>query len=110
MLAERMGKVAFDFGHVLDDIIKPGFRNEVREKEAKAIWRSQFNGILIKGSGPEVYVIQDGKIRHIASLEVMAALGFRGNQVLRISDLELGFYRRGKPITIPDDYWRKEGS
>jgi hypothetical protein len=55
-------------------------------------------GALIKGSGPEVYVILSGQRRHIPNPETFVAMGYRWGDIQTIPDHELGIIPLGAPL------------
>jgi hypothetical protein len=54
---------------------------------------------LVKGSGPEVFLIQDGQRRWITDAKTFEAHGFDYSEVNQIFDEELNSYPEGKPVT-----------
>lgn len=54
---------------------------------------------LVKGSGPEVFLIQDGERRWITDAKTFDAYGFNYSEVKEIFDEELNSYPEGEPIT-----------
>lgn len=56
------------------------------------------DGTLLKGTGPEIYLISYGKKRHISSLEAYAARGYNSNQFIVVSDSELTNYTTGEDL------------
>ncbi|GAB4196775.1 MAG: hypothetical protein Fur006_44550 [Coleofasciculaceae cyanobacterium] len=54
---------------------------------------------LVKGSGPEVFLIQDGERRWITDAKTFDAYGFNYSEVNQIFDEELNNYSEGTPIT-----------
>jgi hypothetical protein len=59
------------------------------------------DGTLIKSmKEPTVYLISQGKRRPIASPEVFAALGYRWENVITVSDEVLNLHELGEKITI----------
>lgn len=54
---------------------------------------------LVKGSGPEVFLIQDGVRRWIPDAKTFEAYGFDYSEVNQIFDEELNSYPEGKPLT-----------
>ena len=82
--------------------IAGGYRwAEVRTVDDRVI-RSQAlepsEGLLLAGSGDEVYVIEAGKRRWISSLAAFAARGYRWDQVHPVSDTALQAIALGAPI------------
>jgi hypothetical protein len=53
---------------------------------------------LVKGSGPEIFLIQDGERRWIADSKTFDTYGFNYSQVKEIFDEELNNYLEGTPI------------
>jgi len=54
--------------------------------------------VLLKGSGPEIYLMEDGRRRHIPDMTTFEALGFRLEDVVHVSDELLYFYPEGTPL------------
>ena len=54
---------------------------------------------LVKGSGPEVFLILNGKRRWITDAKTFDAYGFNYSEVTQIFDEELNNYPAGTPIT-----------
>jgi hypothetical protein len=54
---------------------------------------------LVKGSGPEVFLIQDGERRWITDSKTFDAYGFKYNEVEEIFDYQLDNYEEGTPIS-----------
>lgn len=60
------------------------------------------NGDLIKtANNPDIYVLEDGKKRLIPSPLVLEAQ-YHWNDIVTVSELEIGFYPIGKNIPFPD--------
>jgi hypothetical protein len=57
------------------------------------------DGHLLKGPGPQVYVMQDGKRRHIISETVLGACGYSWNAVRTISDADVASIPLGDPLS-----------
>jgi len=53
------------------------------------------SGILVKGSGPTVYLIENGLKREILSSQIFTKLGYKWNKIMTISDGELMLYLTG---------------
>ena len=53
---------------------------------------------LVKGSGPEIFLIQDGERRWITDSKTFDTYGFNYSQVKEIFDEELNNYLEGTPI------------
>ncbi|MFA4880890.1 MAG: hypothetical protein WC650_04690 [Candidatus Doudnabacteria bacterium] len=47
------------------------------------------NGTLVRGSGPAIYVVENNRRRHIASMKVLKDLGYKMSDIRKISDTEL---------------------
>ena len=56
------------------------------------------DGTLIKGSGPDVYVIQNGVKRLIPDMETFNAMGLNWNNVTSVDDPKLGNIPMGMPV------------
>ena len=56
------------------------------------------NGSLVKGSGPEVYVMEGGVKRHIPDLATFAAMGFLWGNLNNIPDSVLNSIPTGEPL------------
>ena len=54
---------------------------------------------MVKGSGAEVYLIEDGKRRWITTAAVFAARGYRWDQVHFVSNMDLEAIPLGDPLT-----------
>jgi hypothetical protein len=58
------------------------------------------DGLLLKGSGPEVYVLQDNQRRWIGSLEAFHGNGYHWQQVHEVENEFLTQFEEGKPIHL----------
>jgi len=56
------------------------------------------DGTLIKGSGPDIYLIQNGVKRLIPDTETFNAMGFNWNSIINVDDQKLGSVPMGIPI------------
>jgi hypothetical protein len=56
------------------------------------------NGTLIKGSGPDVYLIENGVRRLIPDMETFNTMGLNWNNVTNVDDQKLGNIPMGIPI------------
>jgi hypothetical protein len=56
------------------------------------------NGTLIKGSGPDIYLIENGVKRLIPDMETFNAMGFNWNNVINVDDQRLGSMPLGSPL------------
>lgn len=57
------------------------------------------DGTLLKGSGPEIYVIEAGRRRWIACCITFDAKGYDWNKINFISDQDLNAIPLGEPMT-----------
>lgn len=73
--------------------------SEVGEQQATHFIPNQPLIQLVKGSGPEVFLIQDGERRWITDAKTFDAYGFNYSEVKEIFDEELSSYPEGTPIT-----------
>ena len=58
------------------------------------------DGLVLKGSGPDIYVLEDFKLRWISSLEAFEYFGYRWEQVRVVDDSFLGPFEKGRPIHV----------
>ena len=58
------------------------------------------DGLVLKGSGPEIYVLEGGKLRWISSLEAFEFFGYRWEQVHIVDDSFLEQFETGRPIHV----------
>ena len=58
------------------------------------------DGLVLKGSGTDIYVLQDNKLRWISSLEAFEFFGYRWDQVHVVDDGFLEQFEPGRPIHI----------
>jgi hypothetical protein len=63
---------------------------------------AQEEGSLVKGNGPEVYLIEKGARRHIMNEETFRAMGFRWESVRMLPDSQVGRIPLGAPLTLVD--------
>jgi hypothetical protein len=77
----------------------PNRTAEVGEQQATNFIPNHHLIQLVKGSGPEVFLIQDGKRRWITDSKTFDAYGFNYSEVKEIFDEELNSYPEGTPIT-----------
>ena len=56
------------------------------------------NGSLIRGSSYKVYLVENGSKKWITSEKVFIGLGYNWNNIISVSDLELGLYFDGENI------------
>jgi hypothetical protein len=58
------------------------------------------DGLLLKGSGPEVYVLQDERLRWITTIDAFQWYGYRWEQVHEVEDEFLADFEMGLPIHL----------
>lgn len=58
------------------------------------------DGLVLKGSGAEIYVLEDNKLRWISSLEAFEFFGYRWEQVHVVDDSFLEQFEKGRPIHV----------
>ncbi len=58
------------------------------------------DGLVLKGSGPDIYVLQNDKLRWISSLEAFDYFGYQWGEVHVVEDSFLGQFEKGRPIHV----------
>lgn len=58
------------------------------------------DGLVLKGSGPEIYVLEDNKLRWISSLEAFEYFGYRWEDVHIVEDKFLDDFEKGQPLHV----------
>jgi len=58
------------------------------------------DGLVLKGSGPEIYILQNDKLRWISSLDAFEHLGLDWGDVHIVDDAFLSGFEQGKPIHV----------
>ncbi len=58
------------------------------------------DGLVLKGSGPEIYVLEEEKLRWISSLDAFEHLGLTWEDVHVVEDTFLDKYEKGRPIHV----------
>jgi len=58
------------------------------------------DGLVLKGNGPDIYVLQDNKLRWISSLEAFDYFGYQWGEVHVVEDSFLGQFEKGRPIHV----------
>ena len=58
------------------------------------------DGLLLKGSGPEIYVLQDNQRRWVSTLDAFDWYGYQWQQVHEVEDEFLQQFVEGKPIHL----------
>jgi len=56
------------------------------------------NGMLLKGSTPEIYLIEDGKARPFTTAQALLSRGYNFSQVVQVSAGELQLHSKGEPL------------
>jgi hypothetical protein len=58
------------------------------------------DGLVLKGSGTEIYVLENNKLRWISSLDAFEFFNYRWDQVHVVDDSFLEKFERGRPIHV----------
>jgi hypothetical protein len=58
------------------------------------------DGLVLKGSSPEIYMLQDDKLRWISSLDAFDHLGLKWGDVHVVEDAFLERFEQGRPIHV----------
>ncbi len=58
------------------------------------------DGLLVKGEGPDVYVLEDGALRWISSLQAFELLGYQWHNVHTVDATFIAEFPQGKPIHV----------
>jgi len=58
------------------------------------------DGLILKASGPEIYKVEDGKLRWISSLDAFEHLGLEWGDVHIVEDPFLDHFEKGRPIHV----------
>ena len=58
------------------------------------------DGLLLKGSGPEVYRLEENKLRWVSSLDAFYHLGLQWDDVHQVDDAYIDTFERGEPIHV----------
>lgn len=58
------------------------------------------DGLVLKGSSPEIYVLEDGKLRWISSMDAFEHLGLTWQDVHVVEDEFLDKFEKGAPIHV----------
>ncbi len=58
------------------------------------------DGLVLKGSGSDIYVLEDNKLRWISSLEAFEFFNYRWEQVHVVDDRFLEKFEKGRPIHV----------
>jgi hypothetical protein len=58
------------------------------------------DGLVLKGSGPEIYVLEDDRLRWISSLDAFEHLGLTWQDVHVVEDAFLAKFEKGRPVHV----------
>jgi hypothetical protein len=58
------------------------------------------DGLVLKGSGPEIYVLEDGKLRWISCLDAFEHMGLTWEDVHVVEDEFLNKFEEGDPLHV----------
>lgn len=58
------------------------------------------DGLVLKAAGPDIYVLQDNKLRWISSLDAFEHFGYRWDQVHVVDEQFLQQFEMGRPLHI----------
>ena len=58
------------------------------------------DGLVLKGSGSDIFVLEDNKLRWISSLDAFEFFGYRWDQVHVVDDSFLEKFEKGRPIHV----------
>jgi hypothetical protein len=58
------------------------------------------DGLVLKGSGSDIYVLEDDKLRWISSLDAFEFFGYRWEQVHVVDDSFLEQFEKGRPVHV----------
>jgi hypothetical protein len=58
------------------------------------------DGLVLKGSGPEIYMLENNQLRWISSLDAFEHLGLTWEDVHVVEDSFLAKFERGRPIHV----------
>ena len=58
------------------------------------------DGLVLKGSGPEIYILEDDKLRWVSSLDAFEHLGLTWEDVHVVEDEFLAKFEEGRPIHV----------
>jgi hypothetical protein len=78
--------------------IQPGTGSTPYQTQPQSSSSFFADGTLIKGSGPDIYVIQNGAKRLIPDTATFNAMGFNWNNVTNVDDQKLGNIPMGIPV------------
>jgi hypothetical protein len=78
--------------------IQPGIGSSPYQTQPQSSSSSFSDGTLIKGSGPEIYLIENGVKRLIPNMETFNAMGFNFSSVINVDNQRLGNIPMGIPV------------
>jgi hypothetical protein len=78
--------------------IQPGAGSTLYQTQPQSSSTFFADGTLIRGSGPDIYLIQNGVKRLIPDMETFNAMGFNWNNVTSVDNQKLGSVPMGMPI------------
>jgi len=58
------------------------------------------DGLILKGTGPEIYKMEDGRLRWISSLDAFEHLGLEWGDVRIVEDSFLDRFEKGRPVHV----------
>jgi hypothetical protein len=58
------------------------------------------NGLVLKGSGPEIYVLEEDQLRWISSMDAFEHLGLTWEDVHVVEDAFLEKFEKGRPVHV----------
>lgn len=86
------------------------FKSDTKNYKIVNLAKNQFSafpriypdGVLVKGKGPEVYLIQNKEKRHILSPLIFETRGFKWKDIINVTEQELVSYPIGQNILLAD--------
>ena len=58
------------------------------------------DGLVLKGSGPEIYILEDDRLRWISSMDAFEHLGLTWQDVHVVEDALLDKFEKGRPVHV----------
>jgi hypothetical protein len=58
------------------------------------------DGLVLKGSGPEIYILEDDRLRWISSMDAFEHLGLTWQDVHVVEDAVLDKFEKGRPVHV----------
>jgi len=96
------GAIPFD----LEPLPEPGPKKKQQKPKKKTKAAHPLEGQAVRGSKPPIWLVENGKRRHIPSMEKFYDLGFADNAWVHLTATELEQIPEGKPL--PDVKERPE--